>query len=66
MNPELTVSDIINNAFDKDYSVVQVTTDLGELMMKLELIKRRYETESRFDGGDCHIKSELYDYDTLL
>ena len=39
---QLTLSDIITNALDKDYSVDQAATDLGELMTELESIRRRY------------------------
>ena len=46
MTRQLTIADIITNAFDKDYSVDQAARDLGKLMMELELIKRRYGTES--------------------
>ena len=43
---QLTIADIITNALDKDYSVDQAATDLGELMTELELIKRRYGADS--------------------
>ena len=46
MPRQLTIADIITNALDKDYSVDQAATDLGELMTELELIKRRYGTDS--------------------
>jgi hypothetical protein len=42
----LTIADIITNALDKDYSVDQAAKDLGELMMELQLIKRRYGADS--------------------
>jgi len=38
---QLTLSDIITNALDKDYSVDQAATGLGELINHLKLIKRR-------------------------
>ena len=43
---QLTIAEIIHNALDKDYSVEQAATDLGELMSERELIKRRYGTDS--------------------
>ena len=43
---QLTIAEIIRNALDKDYSVEQAATDLGELMSERELIKRRYGTDS--------------------
>ena len=46
MSRQLTISDIITNALDKDYSIDQAAADLGELMMELELIKRRHGTGS--------------------
>ena len=46
MPKQLTIADIITNALDKDYSVDQAATDLGELMTELELIKRRHGTDS--------------------
>ena len=42
----MTMADIIKNAFDKDYSVDRAASDLGELMMELELIKRRHGPDS--------------------
>jgi hypothetical protein len=39
------IADIIMNAIDKDYSLEQAATDLGKLMNKLELIKRRYSAD---------------------
>ena len=46
MTRKLTLAEIICNALVKDYSVEQAATDLGELMTELELIKRRYGTDS--------------------
>ena len=46
MPRQLALSDIITNALDKDYSVDQAATDLGELMTERELIKRRYGIDS--------------------
>ena len=46
MPKQLTIADIITNALDKDYSVDQAATDLGELMTEQELIKRRHGTDS--------------------
>ena len=46
MSKQLTIADIIRNAIDKDYSMEQAATDLGELMTERELIKRRYGTDS--------------------
>ena len=46
MTNQLTFADIITNALDKDYSVDQAATDLGELMTERELIKRRYGIDS--------------------
>ena len=46
MLKQLIIADIINNALDKDYSVEQAATDLGELMNELEHIKRRYGSDS--------------------
>jgi len=43
---QLTISDIITNAFDKDYTMEQAATDLGELMMEPELTKRRHGTDA--------------------
>jgi hypothetical protein len=42
MPKQLTIADIIHNAIDKDYSVENAATDLGELMNEQELIKRRF------------------------
>jgi hypothetical protein len=52
MPRQLTIADIITNALDKDYSVEQATTDLGELMSELELMKRRH-------GADSPLLTEL-------
>jgi hypothetical protein len=46
MPRQLTLADIITNALDKDYSVDQAATDLGELMNELELMKRRHGADS--------------------
>ena len=46
MSRQLTIADIIRNAIDKDYSMEQAATDLGELMTERELIKRRYGADS--------------------
>ena len=46
MTRKLTIAKIICNALDKDYSVDQAATDLGELMTERELIKRRYGIDS--------------------
>ena len=46
MTNQLTLADIITNALDKDYSMDQAATDLGELMTEQELIKRRHGTDS--------------------
>ena len=46
MTNQLTFADIITNALDKDYTVEQAATDLGELMTERELIKRRYGIDS--------------------
>ncbi|MGB7933572.1 MAG: hypothetical protein WCH04_15345 [Gammaproteobacteria bacterium] len=46
MPRQLTIAEIIKNALDKDYSIEQASTDLGDLMNELELIKRRYGTDS--------------------
>ena len=46
MHRQTTIADIIKKALDKDYSVEQAATDLGELMTELESIKRRYGTDS--------------------
>ena len=43
---QLTIAEIIHNTLDKDYSVEQAATDLGELMNERELFKRRYGTDS--------------------
>ena len=37
-----TFADIVCNALDKNYSLEQAATDLGELINERELIKRRY------------------------
>jgi hypothetical protein len=42
MDKKITLSDIICNAFDKDYSLEQAAIDLGELINKRALINRRY------------------------
>ena len=42
MTNQLTFADIIKNGLNRDYSVDQAATDLGELMTERELIKRRY------------------------
>jgi hypothetical protein len=41
-----TIAEIVANALDKDYSLEQAATDLGELLNERELIKRRYGTDS--------------------
>jgi hypothetical protein len=41
MHRQTTIADIITSALDKDYSVDQAATGLGELINHLELIKRR-------------------------
>ena len=46
MTRKLTLAEIICNALDKDYTVEQAATDLGELMTEQELIKRRHGTDS--------------------
>ena len=46
MHRKTTIADIIKNALDKDYSVEQAATDLGELMTERDLIKRRYGIDS--------------------
>jgi len=46
------MTDIIMNALDRDYSLDRAATDLGELMMELELI-------SRIDGPDSPRAMEL-------
>ena len=46
MHMQLNIADIITNALDKDYSVEQAATDLGEMMNERELIKRRHGTDS--------------------
>lgn len=46
MPRQLTLAAIITNALDKDYSVEQAASDLGELMTELELIKRRYASDT--------------------
>ena len=43
---QITIADTITNALDKDYSVEQAATDVGELKNELELIKRRYVANS--------------------
>ena len=42
----MTFADIIMNALDRDYSLDRAATDLGELMMELELIRRRHGPDS--------------------
>jgi hypothetical protein len=46
MPTQLALADIIINALDKDYSVDHAATDLGVLITELELIKRRYGSDS--------------------
>ncbi len=42
MGKKITLSDVLCNAFDKDYSLEQAAIDLGELISEKEIIKRRY------------------------
>ena len=42
MPRQMTLTDIVCNALDGDYSLEQAATDLGELMNEREVIKRRY------------------------
>lgn len=42
----VTLSDIVCNALDKNYSLEQASADLGELMLERELLKRQYDTNS--------------------
>jgi hypothetical protein len=42
MPRQLTLADIITNVLDKNYSLEQASTDLGELINERVLIKRRY------------------------
>jgi len=45
----MTLSDIIRNALDSNYSLDRAATDLGALMLERELIKRKGDTDtSRF------------------
>ena len=46
MPRQLTISDIITSALDKDYSMDQAAADLGELMTEREQIMRRYGIDS--------------------
>ena len=41
---KLTLADVVCNALDKDYSLENAASDLGELMNERELIKRRFGT----------------------
>ena len=42
----MTLSDIIQNALDKDYSMEHAAADLGALIMERELIGRKGDTAS--------------------
>jgi hypothetical protein len=42
----MTFTDIIRNAIDRNYSMEHAATDLGALMLELELIRRKYDIES--------------------
>ena len=42
MGKKITLSDVLCNAFDKDYLLPQAAIDLGELISEKELIMRRY------------------------
>jgi hypothetical protein len=46
MQNQLTLADIVCNALDNAYSVEQAAIDLGKLMSEMELIKRRFGTDS--------------------
>ena len=46
MTRQMTLTDIVCNALDGDYSLEQAAMDLGALMTEQELIKRRYGTGS--------------------
>jgi len=45
MPRQLTLADIITNALEKDYSVDQAATDLGDLINERVLIKHRYGSD---------------------
>lgn len=49
----MTLTDIICNALDKNYSMEQAAAELGELLMERELIRRRHER-----GQDYGTKSK--------
>ena len=42
----MTLSDIIRNALDREYSLDRAAADLGELMTERELIKRKGDTDT--------------------
>ena len=42
----MTLSDIIRNALDREYSLDRAAADLGELMTERELIKRNGDTDT--------------------
>jgi hypothetical protein len=42
----MTLTDIICNALNKNYSLEQAATDFGELMMERELIGRKYDIDT--------------------
>jgi hypothetical protein len=42
----MTLSDIVINALDRNYSMEQAAADLGELMNERELIKRKGDTDT--------------------
>jgi hypothetical protein len=42
----MTLTDIICNALDKQYSLEQAATDLDELITERDLIKRRYGADT--------------------
>jgi hypothetical protein len=46
MGVRMTLSDIIRNALDREYSLDRAAADLGELMTERELIKRKGDTDT--------------------
>jgi hypothetical protein len=54
-----TITDIISNALDKNYTMKQAASELGALMNELELVKRRYATNRAnkpVPGGICRVE----------
>ena len=68
MPRQLTIADIITNALDKDYSVEQAATDLGELMNELEAHQAQiwHRLPSSHRAGDDYSRTREAPHRTRL